>query len=217
MVSGEWPKIERLKLRNNYWLPATWNQKTWSIIMGKIFLFIIFLLIEGSIWAEQLYVNPKTGNDTNPGTRAAPLKTISEAAKRVNANKDKGSTEIILTEGVHILTETALFNNNKYSLTDRLVIRAEVMPDDTGWQPQLMPIIITIVPMSPGFGGVEAYGLKMEVSHATIAGLRFTGSPDYSYMTDTSIRRSYPIWRDGKSLDDLLVTQCMFTGAKEWR
>lgn len=30
--------------------------------------------------------------------------------------------------------------------------------------------------------------------------------------TGKQLRRSYPIWRDGKKLDDLLVTQCLFAG-----
>ncbi|STC97410.1 DUF1565 domain-containing protein [Elizabethkingia anophelis] len=51
---------------------------------------LVFLLFVTSILlvqAEQLYVNSKTGNDSNSGTKVQPLKTIMEAAKRVNSNK----------------------------------------------------------------------------------------------------------------------------------
>ncbi|WP_208398867.1 hypothetical protein [Pedobacter sp. SG908] len=162
--------------------------------------------------AEQLYVNPQTGNDTNSGIKTRPLKTIIEAAKRVNLNKAQGATTIFLSAGVHLLTETVLFTNDKYTFKNRLVICADVMPDDAGWTPQKMPVVVTAVPLAPGIGGEEAKGIQPEVSHVTIEGLRFTGSPDYSYIDGNNLRRSYPIWRDGKKLDDLLVTQCLFAG-----
>ncbi|MDP4261353.1 MAG: right-handed parallel beta-helix repeat-containing protein [Bacteroidota bacterium] len=176
------------------------------------FLFVLSVFIAG---AEQFYVNPRSGNDANPGTKEQPLKTINEAARRVNGNKSPGATEIILTEGIHLVTTTAKFDNNKYTVTDRLVIRAEVMPGDKDWNPQRMPVIVTIVPLKPGFGGDEAIGLQVEVDHVTIEGLRFSGSPDYSYKNEKELRRSYPVWRGGKSLDDLLVTQCLFAGNKD--
>jgi len=164
------------------------------------------------ILAEQLYVNPKTGNDLNSGEKSDPLKTILAAAKRINSNQEKGASKVILSAGIHLLTETVLFSNNKYTAKHRLTIRAELMPDDEGWTPQQMPVIVTAVPLVPGFGGMEGRGIQPEVNHVTIEGIRFTGSPDYSYMDEGNSRRSYPIWRDGKQLDDLLVTQCLFAG-----
>lgn len=176
------------------------------------FSFLLFVMGIVFIQAEQLYINPKTGNDNNPGTKTRPLKTIMEAAKRVNLNKEPEATTIFLSEGVHLLTQTVVFSNDKYTLTNRLVIRADIMPDDAEWTPQKMPVIVTAVPMDSGIGGEEAKGIQPEVSHVTIEGLRFTGSPDYSYIDGTNLRRSYPIWREGKNLDDLLVTQCLFAG-----
>ena len=164
------------------------------------------------VQAEQLYVNPKTGNDANSGGKSQPLKTIMEAAKRVNLNKEQGSTTIFLSEGVHLITQTVVFTNDKYSLKNRLVIRADVMPDDADWTPKKMPVVVTVALLEPGVGGEEARGIQPEVSHVTIEGLRFTGSPDYSYVDGSNLSRSYPIWRDGKKLDDLLVTQCLFAG-----
>ncbi|KMQ61368.1 hypothetical protein ACM46_15170 [Chryseobacterium angstadtii] len=175
----------------------------------SLLLFIMNLLL---IQAEQLYVNPQTGNDGNSGIKSQPLKTMMEAAKRVNLNKEEGATTIILSEGVHLLTQTVVFTNDKYTLKNRLVIRAEVMPDDADWTPQKMPVVVTAVPLVQGVGGEEAKGIQPEVSHVTIEGLRFSGSPDYSYVDGNNLRRSYPIWRDGKTLDDLLVTQCLFAG-----
>jgi len=176
------------------------------------FSLLLFITSVMFVQAEQLYVNPQTGNDTNSGIKTRPLKTIIEAAKRVNLNKERGATTIFLSEGVHLLTQTVVFSNDKYSLNKRLVLRADVMPDDADWTPQKMPVVVTAVPLAPGIGGEEARGIQPEVSHVTIEGIRFTGSPDYSYIDGTNLRRSYPIWRDGKKLDDLLVTQCLFAG-----
>ncbi|MBO9690207.1 MAG: hypothetical protein J7550_00925 [Chryseobacterium sp.] len=179
-----------------------------STTLGLLFFFLSLF----SVRAEQLYVNPQTGNDTKSGIKTQPLKTLLEAARRVNLNKEQTETVIILSEGIHLLTQTVIFTNDKYTSQNRLVIRAEVMPDDTGWTPQKMPVIVTAVPLEPGVGGKEAKGIQPEVSHVTIEGLRFTGSPDYSYIDGTNLRRSYPVWRDGKNLDDLLVAQCLFAG-----
>jgi len=163
--------------------------------------------------AEGLHINAKTGNDANPGTQIQPLKTLGEAARRINASYKKEAATVLVAEGVYQLTETVLFNNNKFTSENRLVIRAEVMPDDAGWTPQQMPIVAMMVAGIPATGdGEEIRGLQIEASHVTIEGLRFTGSPVYYYIDGRQARRPYPIWRDGQNLDDLLVTQCLFAG-----
>jgi hypothetical protein len=70
---------------------------------------------------ETLYVNV-SGADTNTGTKDKPLKSLAEAAKRVNASKGKGATTILLGEGVHALDQSALFKpERQYSKTERFV------------------------------------------------------------------------------------------------
>ncbi len=162
-------------------------------------------------FGEEFYVNAKTGNDANHGNKLQPLKTIAEAARRVNTSDTKTVVTIILEEGVYPLTETVLFNNNKFSAENRLIIRAEILPDDPDWNPQHMPVVTSVIPtMQTPNDGEEARGFEIEVSHVTIEGLRFTGSPVYYYIDGKQNRRYYPIWRNGKNLDDLLVTQCLF-------
>ncbi|HVS95745.1 MAG TPA: hypothetical protein VHE54_04635 [Puia sp.] len=163
--------------------------------------------------AEQLYINSKSGNDANPGTRSEPLKTIAEAARRVNANKAPGPSTVFLSAGVYPLTETVRFSNDKYTAQNRLMLRAEVLPGDTGWTPQRMPIIVSVIPtvLEP-LGDEMSRGLDIETSHVTIEGLRFGGSQSYYYIDGKHNRCYYPIWREGKTLDDLLVTQCLFAG-----
>ena len=181
-------------------------------MIKKYFSALLLIIMVKMSYAEQLYLNARTGNDRNPGTKSQPLKTLEEASKRVNSNNQWEATTILLSEGVYALTETVLFNNNKYTLENRLDIRAEIMPDDPDWNPQRMPIVATIVPTLPTEDGEEARGIDIEVSHVTIEGLRFSGGPTYYYIDGQHNRRSYPIWRDGNNLDDLLVTQCLFTG-----
>ena len=178
-------------------------------------LFLLFIAIATCliVSAEEIYVNAQSGNDKNPGSQFQPLKTIGEAAKRVNNSSNKVATTIILSEGLYVLTETVLFNNNKFSSENRLIIRADVMPDDTNWTPQCMPIIVGAIQGTvTQTDGEESRGLEIETSHVTIQGLRFTGNPSYYYIKGFQDRRYYPIWRDGNNLDDLLVTQCLFAG-----
>ena len=182
-------------------------------MVRQLFILLIMTISSLIVSAEELYVNARTGNDRNAGSQSQPLKTLGEAAKRINSSTAKGATTIILSEGVYALTETALFRNDKFSKESRLTIRAEVLPNDANWNPQRMPIITTTIAGTPTPGdGEESRGLEIEASHVTIQGLRFTGSPDYYYIDGRQNRRYYPIWRDGKNLDDLVVTQCLFAG-----
>lgn len=182
-------------------------------MVKNIYLALILAISSLTVSGEQLYINGKAGNDANPGTQSQPLRTLGEAARRINSSYKKEAATLILAGGLYPLTETVLFNNNKFTAENRLTIRAEVMPDDPGWTPQCMPLIAMMFPGIPAPGdGDEARGVEIEVSHATIEGLRFTGSPVYYYVDGKQARRPYPIWRDGKNLDDLLVTQCLFAG-----
>lgn len=105
-------------------------------MIRSMFAIVLMLVAGSAASAEELYVNSKMGNDTSSGTRSQPLRTISEAARRANGKPDKAGATIILSAGVHVLTETVLFNNRKYTSENRLVIRAELMPDNAGWNPQ---------------------------------------------------------------------------------
>src|SRR5690348_15875193 len=133
----------------------------------KPFLLFMILLSSLHLLSQEIYVNAKAGNDKNTGSHSQPLKTISEAAKRINSGTTKGTATIILSEGVYPLTETVLFNNNKFSEKNRLTIRAEILPDDTAWNPQRMPIITSIITGTPiSKDGEESRGLQVDVSHA---------------------------------------------------
>lgn len=166
--------------------------------------------------AQQLFVNAASGDDANSGTRERPLRSLSEAARRVNADTTSKLSEVIVAPGLYVLSQTARFQNSKhYTATDRLVIRAETLPDDPAWHPQQMPTVVTAVPLVADEGGEFGNGIQIEVSHATVEGLRFTGGLDYYYKNPKQIRRSYPLSRAGNNLDDLLVKQCVFMGDEQ--
>ena len=162
--------------------------------------------------SQRLYVNPATGQDTAAGTHGSPLRTVYEAARRINGFDSAGPAEIILTKGIHAINETVLFKKDRFTNDARLRIRSEILPDDSNWSPEQMPVVITVMPTSPDAGGEQAIGLQIEVSHVSIEGLRFTGTPHSPFMADKKVRRTYPVWRGGKDLDDLVVSQCLFTG-----
>jgi len=176
---------------------------------------VLILLVSAfrPLTAQQLFVNAASGVDTNPGTRERPLRSLTEASRRVNKDVTSKSSEVIVAPGLYVLSQTALFKNSKaYTVTDRLIIRAEALPDDPAWHPQQMPTVVTAVPLVADEGGEAGNGIQIEVNHATVQGLRFTGGLDFYYKSPKQMRRTYPIWRGGKNLDDLLVKQCVFMG-----
>jgi len=98
-----------------------------------------------------LHLNPATGTDTNPGTKDNPLRTLSEAARRVNTSDAAGPMTIVLSEGIYAIGETTLLKpaRRSFSRTDRLTIRAEVLPDDPEWNTGRMPTLIHTTPVPP--------------------------------------------------------------------
>lgn len=166
----------------------------------------------------QIYLNPELGSDNNNGQKEAPLRTLYEAARRVNAANGKGAITILLSEGIYGLDATVTFHpaNWWFSKTERLTIRSEVLPDEPAWGPAKMPVIISTMPLNfkpmgssdPG----TSYGIQIETSHVTIQGLRVLGTPVHEQPTAGVVRRNYPIVREGLNLDDLRITQCLFIG-----
>ena len=76
------------------------------------------------------------------------LRSLTEAARRVNGGTTSKSSQVIVAPGLYVLSQMALFRNSKaYTATDRLVIRAEVLPHDPTWHPQQMLIVLTAVPL----------------------------------------------------------------------
>jgi hypothetical protein len=168
---------------------------------------VVAILVPAAV-AETLYIDSRNGNDTNPGTKEKPLRTISKAAAIVNGGTRPGPTMIKIGPGIYGLDKTVVFKNTRpYTEKNRLLIEATILPDDPSWKPTLMPVILSIEDPGKLNEHTETYSLKIKVSHVTIRGLKFLGNP-LSNNWHACIER----W--GEDLDDLLVTQCMFVGDK---
>jgi len=171
-----------------------------------IFVALVVAILAPGVIAEVLFVNSINGDDTNPGTKEKPLKTIGKAAKLVNSSKKPGPTTIKVAPGVYALAETVVFENSRpYTKEKRLTIEATILPDEPQWKPVLMPIILPTAKPSGDKNDKGTYGLKIEMNHVTIRGLKFLGHP----IPDS---KHWPIRRDGKNLKDLIVAQCLFMG-----
>lgn len=173
------------------------------IVFGVLVIAILVPVAVG----ETLYIDSRNGNDINPGTKEKPLCTMGKAAVMVNSRTEGGPTTIKIGPGVYNLTKAVFFKNTRlYTKEKRLTIEATVLPDDPNWKPVLMPVILsTEIPQQweKTNGQVETSGLKIEINHVTIRGLKFLGSPVLHIWY-------YPIFREGKNLEDLTVTQCLF-------
>jgi hypothetical protein len=198
--------------------------KTKKILALKFFALLIF--IQTSVSAQgpkEIFINPDTGNDQNSGIKESPLKSLSEAAKRVSNYEGKGAITIFLSKGVYGMAETAKFSPAKcqFSKEERLTIRAEKLPDDAGWNPGDMPAMVSTMPFDiietndkKEETGAFNYGILIETSHVTVQGLRILGEPVHETPLKNILIRNYPIMWDGKDLEDLRVTQCLFLGNK---
>ncbi len=167
-----------------------------------------------------LYVNAVTGDDTKPGSEAAPLRTLAEAARRVSRDSGRGRLTVIMTEGTHTIAETARFapKPGRFTKDERLVIRAEELPDDATWDHGRMPTLIHTLPLKstwngrPDALGGAADGMLIETSHVTIQGLRILGMPVVESPRSGTIKRLYAVSRLRPELDDLEIAQCVFVG-----
>jgi len=177
------------------------------LIAGCIALSAISL--DNSLNAQTFYVDINRGNDSNPGTICNPVKTISEAAQRVRTLGNHNQVTIKIYPGIYNLDDKVLFDvQQKFEERARLIIEAIVLPDDDDWDPSQMPVIISTAKAQANFGFECSIGFDIEISHITIRGLKFLGNPVPEIYY-------YPIGRQGKRLDDLVVTQCLFIGDKD--
>ena len=169
---------------------------------------------------DTIYVNPATGTDANPGTKNSPLRTLAGAARRVNTSDAVGPMTIVLSEGIYAIGETTLLKPERrsFSATERLTVRAEVLPDDPEWHTGRMPTLIHTMPVPTTWNGRPdplggaADGMVVETSHVTIQGLKILGLPVVESPKPGVIRRLYAISRLRRDLEDLEIAQCVFAG-----
>jgi len=164
-----------------------------------------------------MYLNPGSGADSNSGAKESPLRTLAEAARRVNQSTGSGPVTIILSEGIYSVSETTLLKPERrsFSRTERLTIRAEVLPDDPKWHTGRMPTLIHTMPIPAEWnerpeGWLD--GMLIETSHVSILGLKILGIPLVESPQPGLLRRLYAISRLGRDLEDLEIGHCLFAG-----
>ena len=194
-----------------------------SIATLMVVLAFVPCILFGQIPKDgNIFIHPEFGNNENAGTKENPIKSLYEAAARVNQANGKGAITIYLSDGIYGLDATVTFHPANWHFTReaRLTIRAELLPDDSEWNPAKMPVIVSTMPLNfKPYGNEDplkgaSYGIQIETSHVTIQGLRAVGTPVHERPADGYVRRNYPIVREGRDLDDLRVTQCLFLGDK---
>jgi uncharacterized protein DUF4440 len=173
---------------------------------GMALVMMAFGLCCATAFAETIYVDGDGGDDANPGTRDKPVRTIARAVEMVNGSSEPGPTTVKLAPGMHVIDETVTFENQRaYKPDARLTIEATVLPDDPQWKPAQMPVVLSTVQGMLSANEMHALSIRIEVSHVTVRGLNFLGNPRARTW-------HYAIYRAGKNLQDLLVTQCLFLG-----
>lgn len=186
------------------------RNRTLSFLVSLVVLTLVVVI--PCVVAETLYVDARNGNDTNRGTEGEPVRTIARAAEIVKAGTQGGPTTVQVSPGVYNLDKTVTLERRRPpTVKDRLTVQASILPDDPGWSPALMPVILsTEDPRQPGRlnAATETYSLDIRTSYVTIRGLKFLGNP---------LLRNWQccIQRVGSGLTDLHVTQCMFVGDPE--
>ena len=176
----------------------------------KYILLISLLIIIYSltIFSQAVYVDGNIGDDKNPGTKESPVYSIQRAAEMIKS-ADNNFYTMKINPGIYVLDTHISIATEKTMDNKRIVIEANVLPDDTSWTPEKMPVIVSKAKKGelPEFFNFVASFL-IDESHVTIRGLKFHG---YVYPNT----RFFPIARFNKSKTDLLVEQCMFVGDKE--
>ena len=169
---------------------------------------------------DTIYLHPERGADTNSGAKDSPLRTLAEAARRLNGSSGSGPLTIVLSEGIYAVGETTLLRleRRSFSRTERLTIRAEVLPDDPEWHMGRMPTLVHTMPIPPTWNGRTdplggaADGMMIETSHVSILGLKILGIPVVENPKPGLIRRLYAISRLRRDLEDLEIGHCLFAG-----
>lgn len=66
---------------------------------------------------DKIYLSPASGADANSGAKDSPLRTLAEAARRVNESNGTGAVNIVLSEGIYAVAETTLLKPERRSFS----------------------------------------------------------------------------------------------------
>ena len=74
----------------------------------KYFLLLSGLILSFSLHAAEIYIAP-SGNDSNPGTIAQPIATLSHAQELARAASASGPVTVLLRDGTYYLPAPLVF------------------------------------------------------------------------------------------------------------
>jgi len=127
--------------------------------MKKIFIFLVFLILNiGPLWSQSIYVSP-FGNDHNPGSKDKPVASFAKAqilARKVARTK---SVVVIFAKGVYYLPQTVVFTseysrNSGAKVTYRSEVEGEAILSggsllDLKWKPYKNDIFVADITGNP--------------------------------------------------------------------
>jgi hypothetical protein len=166
--------------------------------------FLIFIC-HFTVHAQAVYVDSNTGDDKNPGTKEAPVFSIRKAAEIIGS-RDNDIYTMKINPGIYILDSHVSVTTEKEMTDKRIIIEASILPGDTSWTPEKMPVIACKAKkgeLPESYHFVASF--LINESHVTIRGIKFHG---YFYPNT----RYFPVARFNKTKTDLSVEQCMFVG-----
>ncbi len=159
--------------------------------------------------AQVCFVNPKNGLDSNSGNFNAPVKTLNRALQIVNESNETTIKVLKLMPGYYHINDVIDINSNQNVDSENdLIIEASIMPDDSTWTPEKMPIIQSTSGNNSFKQFKHSVGLQINRSHVTVRGLKFIGNPN------PKVKYYYPIAKENDSLVDLKISQCYFIGER---
>ena len=178
-------------------------------MIKSVLVYFSILICHLTIQAQAVYVDSNTGDDKNPGTKEAPLYSISKASEIIRS-KNNNTYIMKIAPGIYILDHPVFISTEKEMADNRIIIEACILPDDTSWTPEKMPVIFSTSKKGelPDQDYHFVAGFLIDESHVTIRGIKF---PGYFYPNT----RYFPIARFNKEKTDLFVEQCLFVGDED--
>ncbi|MCF3111205.1 right-handed parallel beta-helix repeat-containing protein [Niabella sp. CC-SYL272] len=177
----------------------------------KLFSAAMMIIACHGAGAQTIFVDPVKGDDQSPGTSDAPFASLEKAALAAAALPGNAAITIKLAPGLYLLKNKVTVATGKaYGFGARFTIEATVMPDDTAWTPEKMPVIQSVSGNNndPNRKFPHCVGLLIAANNVVIQGLKFTGNahPGVNYY--------YPVKKEDTLYSGLKVAQCYFVGDK---
>ncbi len=177
----------------------------------KPVMMIVASLIGSIANGQTLYVDATNSNDKANGSREAPFASLEKAITHASRFSGDKAITIKVAPGLYSLKSKLLITFSKsHQSSVPVTIEAMLLPDDTAWTPQKMPIIQSISDNNndPNKKFPHCVGLLIAANNVTIKGLKFLGN------ANPAVQYYYPIKKEDTTYSGLKIEQCYFVGDK---